>query len=160
MRADDDNAAVICLANDHLLSGKKRLVCHATHNLNDSRGRAEHKYFPLGHRAEQCNAEYFQIRIVYRIHNDLVEISDRQKLLLDLVVRHIMDIFEGNAGDVFRFICAAGLFFHIGGHGSCFVAECLVFCKFRLAGIDKLITVFDIVNIVDGVPSALLEERA
>lgn len=157
---DDDDTAVVRLLDDHLRPGEQGLIRDAVHNLDDRGCGAEHKYLALGHCAVKGYTEDLEVNVINSIDNDLVEVFDCHELGLDLVIGHVMDIFERDAGDVLCLVGAAGLFFHISGHGSRLVSEGLVLCELCLTGIDQLIAVFYIVDIADGETSAFFEEGA
>ena len=157
---DDDDTAVVCLLDDHLCSGEQGLIRDTAHDLDDRGRGAEHKYLALGHGAVEGYAEDLEVSVIDCVDNDLVEVLDCHELGLDLVVGHIMDVLERDAGDILCLVGAAGLLFHISGHGSRLVSEGLVLGELCLTGIDQLIAVFYIMNVSDGEAPAFFEEGA
>ena len=158
MRSDYNDSTVLCFVYYHFFSGKKRLICNTTHNFDNCRCRTEHKYLTSCHCTIKGNAEYFDISIINRIHDNLVKISDFHKFLLDTVNVHIVNFFKRNTGNIRSFVCTLCLFFHIFRHGCCGIAKSLVFCKLCLICRDQFFTIFDIVNIINGKTTAFLEE--
>ena len=114
----------------------------------------------LGHGAVEGYAEDLEVSVIDCVDNDLVEVLDCHELGLDLVVGHIMDVLERDAGDILCLVGAAGLLFHISGHGSRLVSEGLVLGELCLTGIDQLIAVFYIMNVSDSEAPAFFEEGA
>ena len=160
MRTDHDDSTIFCLIYYHFFSGKERLICNATHNLDDCRCCTEHEYLASRHCTIESYTEYFYISIINGIHDNFVEISDFHKFLLDTVDIHIVDLFKRNTGNIRSFVCTFGLFFHVFRHGCCSVTKSLIFCKLCLICRNQFFTIFDIVNIIDCKTTAFLEEWA
>ena len=76
MRANHDDAAVVIVECDHLLSCEERLICNSAHHLYDRSGRAEHEYLAGFHSAVERDTEHLHISVIYCVYDDLVEVFD------------------------------------------------------------------------------------
>jgi len=115
---------------------------------------------PLFHGAIQGNGKHLQITVIHSVDANLTKSLHRYQLGLDGIKVKGPQAFQGDAGHILRLVSAGCLFLDILRKGGAGISEGLVLRKFCLSRRDQLIPLPDIVDIANGEPASLFEERA
>ena len=160
MAARDDEAAIGRLALHHVGACQERPVGHAAQHLDQPRRRAEQKPLARRHRAVERDGERFHIAVVHGVDHDPAVIPHRAELRGDTVDIHGAQLLQRDRRHIRRAHRAAGLFLDVLPQFGGAVAEGPVLRELRFARGRQLISVTDVVDVIQRIAPALLEKGA